>query len=284
MSVHHQIEALKKLALLPLDEITEQEGFQLKPTLLATLQTIDWGDYTDKIDTVGVNDVLEVQLDLHTHIGRLATSLAIAERYHGREAQNIRFGEVTNSLFRYKMLVEWSNSLHEKMLRPKTPPPVEWILRFLKTEEPHSVLVIGDQNYDPMFNAEEVASGVCHPQVMLHMPWEALLATTLVAESRIQTNPQDQLAKLQEALAICSGMILPREESPEVYLKLGDKSAALANIESVLARRMIAGGILHWEAITQTLYPGRELHYDDTLFELIANEFCKPKEVENSGE
>jgi hypothetical protein len=215
----------------------------------------------------------EMALSLYSPSGQFATAVALAGRYHQSEVGSISFGEVLNSYQRQRMLDDWnSGKLAEAVLQFDARALSEWARLFLEAEKPRGILIIGDQHFDPLFAREGVPLGTHHPRVARFDPWKALLARTLVARSRIETGTTQKVMTLRDAMEVCPGMCLPKEESVEALLELGWIQDATKDLKYVITHRPIVGGFRFWELIKRERHSHLQNHYDDALFELLHNE------------
>lgn len=186
------ITRVRELARMGADKMP----FEVRGTLKETLRTIHWtlGEEVFSQDEVARMNLV---LDSASCLGRLAVCAAIAEEYF----PNVRIaaGEVLQDMFRDMAL---------DMLR-KSGPEESLLREILLYEEPHAVLLVNSDQYDPI--ADILDMTVVHARIKEFPIWKFLAAAVTVSEANLESDILKRRRILEEAECMCPGMALVEE-------------------------------------------------------------------------
>lgn len=248
-------------------------GFEPKDTLPMTLGSLDWRPYV--IGSYNQRELAELNIALNPHgcLGRIAIALATAEIAFPEEAKSIKFGEVVEDFFWHEMMHQW-NYKYRFVASSGGSLPEGWIRELLMYEEPHGVLVIDGVQYDPLFSLSNSPQNAKHPKVHSLDPWSAIHCATMVAHASLEPDLRKRLTRLEAAAAACPTMLLPIQNAAEVYFRLDMIGEAGSCIRDVLKWRKTVDGFVMWNLLTGEEHPDRRFLYDEFLWPLVAEEFA----------
>jgi len=246
-------------------------GFLPLETIWKTLGCIHWNHLCTGNFSQQDIAVMNLALDPHSCLGRIALSISLIEKYFPELTPEVRCAEVTSDFFRAQMLRQWSERYSSQKL-----PPEGWLEELLMYEEPHAILTIGGQQFDPLFclfagGIRYPGEEMVHPAVQEFSSWEAVTAFRLVSKANLLTNIEQKVDLLRKANSVCPGTCLVwqnligplmliggEDDISESKLLLTGLCDVAPSIRSLMSLRLCFGETHHATS-----------EYDEHLFSLL---------------
>ncbi len=168
-----------------------------------------------------------LELDERGCLGRLAKAAVLVERFFPET--EFYAGEVLEDFFRNEVL---------KILHSTPNPPDALFSDILIYEEPHSVILIDGQQFDPISCVVE--RGGDHPRVKQCSLWEHVASSFLVSIANMISNPFKKLDTLKEAGKISPESPLVMENSLHPLVDTGNLAEAIKVLKVVTQERPTA--------------------------------------------
>lgn len=181
-------------------------------------------------------------LDGRSCLGRTAQAAALIE-LHFPDSQ-IGYAEVISDHLRRDMIDQVHESLpYDEKLRD------EWLKEVLMYEEPHAVVIVDSEQFDPLSTIYPIE--INHPKIQPHPLWEGVASSVKVAESWLENDPEKKLEILETAERICPGTTVVEENKAGILITLGKIDEAIDIMKDLLERRPTARTLFCLYLLTQ---------------------------------
>jgi hypothetical protein len=219
------------------------------------LYSLDWEVFNGSAFPEEQVSLMNIELDQRSCLGRSARAAVIAEQFFP-EAE-LFSGEVYEDFFR-TLLVK---NATEENWHDET-----YIEEILQYENPHTVIIYKDLQFDPIFKIFKFKPGkMVHLKVGKLSLWEGLYCSYLVSEALVakQKNVMEAFEILLFALTICPDMILLKENLMGIYGLLYEFDKVVELGKSVKEKRKDARNLFVLWSLTE----------DDSYKEQIISEY-----------
>jgi hypothetical protein len=169
-----------------------------------------------------------LKLDGRSCLGRVAQAAALVELQF--PDSTVGCAEVLSDHLRGDMLAQIKERLpYDKTLRD------EWLRELLMYEEPHAVVTVDGEQFDPLSTVYPVT--INHPVIQPHPLWEGIASDMKVAEAWLEQDPEKKLQILEEAEKLCPGTTVVPENKVGALILLGKEEEAIALVKELVVKR-----------------------------------------------
>lgn len=181
-------------------------------------------------------------LDGRSCLGRTAQAAALVELQFPNT--KVGYGEVISDHLREDMLDQVHRNLpYDEKLRE------EWLKEVLLYEEPHAVITVDSEQFDPLSTVYPVE--INHPKIQSHSLWEGVASSIKIAEAWLENNPEKKLKILEMAEKICPGTTVVAENKAGALILLDKIDDAIDLLKEMLERRPCARTLFVLYLLTQ---------------------------------
>lgn len=236
---------------------------------IAFLYSLTWdipnGPAFSEIEMARMN----LALDERGCFGRaLKATVLIEKNFPG---ETIQYGEVCEDYLR-TLLVHGATSekWHDNT----------YVAEILQYENPHSVIVCGGKQFDPIFGfLSDEPQKLAHPKVNMLDVWNGLYASYLISHGLLlfkeNEDARSYLQFLVQAEQLCPGLLLPQENRASALCALGRLEESIAVAKQLAGKRKDAKMLFFlWILTEETEYREQIIvQYDVAMFNFLTKMF-----------